>query len=258
MRLLTIVSLAACIALAGVSRASAQDEGELPATFTSDRPGFANTTGIAAVGRLTTELGVGATFEQDATGALPQLSMRAGVFDWLELRLRAPDGALRSEPSGIRFGLTDPSLGFKIGGQLHETVSISSVWQFTLPLATDDFGAPETQIFADVQLAWRFWGPLTLTPNAVARVLAVPTPTGTERLFEGGGSLKFSWRILDVLGVFVQSYVLKSEVSDWRVQVGGGLAWMVAPNVQVDASFDIGVTEQGDPPTGAIGTTILW
>ena len=71
--------------------AAAQD-GEPPPSFTSDRPGFANTTGIAARGHLTTELGVQAMIDESSTlGELPRLSLRAGVFEWLELRLMAPN-----------------------------------------------------------------------------------------------------------------------------------------------------------------------
>jgi hypothetical protein len=256
------------LALAPTARA--QDVSDLPATFTSDRPGFANTSGVAARGRLTTELGVSAGFDDDTqVGVLPNLSMRVGVFDWLELRVRGPNAVGVFGALGDTFGIDDPVVGFKIGGPLHETLSISSVWEVSAPLGTDGFGAPEATWRADIQADWNFWGPLTLTPNAVASVQAGVDPLSgeTARFFEGGVSLKLTWAILDVLAVFVQSYVLAAEdvpaaqvlaLDEWRVQVGGGLMWMVAPNVQVDASFDTRVTDQGVPPTPAIGTTILW
>lgn len=119
---------------------------------------------------------------------------------------------------------------------------------------------PGATFFTDLNLEWAFWGPLTIVANLIATVLAeVDPPTGdTVRQFEGGGSLLFGWQVIDVLGLFVQSYVLKSETSDWRVQVGGGVTWMVAPNVQIDVSFDVGVTDEGDLPTVGLGTTILW
>ncbi|MFK7989710.1 MAG: transporter [Sandaracinaceae bacterium] len=246
------------------STSAAQDNAaspSLPATFTSDRPGFANTTGVAAVGRLTTELGVSAAFDDVAPeGSLPQLSLRVGVFEWLEARWRGPNGVGDFGPGGPRFGLSDPSVGFKLGGRLAENVTISSVWEVSMPLGTDDFGSPEAEFFADVNLAWGFWSPLSLTVNAVAMVLTSQDGAGeTRRLFDGGGSIRFDWQIIDVFGVFVQSYVLKSEVSDWRVQVGGGLYWQVAPTVQLDAHFNTGVTAGDDePPTAQLGTTVLW
>lgn len=248
----------AWIGLAGV--AHAQDDAELPATFTSDRPGFANTTGIAAQGRLTTELGASVEFGDEPVGALPLLSMRFGVFHWLEARVRGPNAVGVFADAGERFGVDDPSVGFKVGGQLHETLAISSVWEVSVPLGTDGFGAPEAGWFADIQADWSFWGPLTLTPNAVAHVVAaVDGATGeTVRYFEGGGSLKLTWQMIDVLSVFVQSYAIASEARDLNVSVGGGLMWMVAPNVQVDAQFNAGVTDRGEDPTAGIGTTILW
>lgn len=258
-RLLRCALLLALVAFAPGVRA--QDDGMLPATFSSDRPGFANTTGVAPRGRLITELGIGASFDDDTQrGELPYLSLRAGLFDWLEARVRSPNGVGLFEPTGNTFGVGDPLVGFKIGGPLHETLAISSVWEVSLPIGTDPFTSPEAEWRADLQADWRFWGPLSLTPNAVASVRAdVDQTTGeTVRFFEGGGSLKFTWAILDVLAVYVQSYALVSELSDWRVHVGGGLTWRIIPQVQVDASFDSRVTDQGDPPTARIGTTILW
>ncbi len=253
------VAIIACsIALCCPAVAAAQ-EGALPPTFTSDRPGFANTTGVAAREHLTTELGVGASFGDVPGGSLPNLSLRAGLFEWLELRVRGPNGAGIFGAGGATFGLSDPVVGFKAGGRLADNLAISIDWEVSLPLGTGGFGAPEATFFADLNVDWSFWGPLTLTPNLVASVLATTDAAGeTVRLFEGGGSLKLSWQIIEVLGVYVQSYVLKSETSDWRVQVGGGLYWMVAPNVQVDASFDAGVTVQGDPPTAGLGATVLF
>ena len=248
--------------LLAAAPAAAQDDGALPATFTSDRPGFANSTGVAAMGRLTTELGATGVFDDHAPyGELPNLSLRFGLFEWLEGRVRAPNGVGDFGPDGPRFGLSDPWLGIKIGGRLHEQVSISSDIEVSLPLGTDGFGRPEAELFIDLNLDWRFFGPLTLTANGVVRSVSAldeVMPTTSVRYFDGGGSLKLSWSVIDVLTLFVQSYVLKSEIRDWRVQVGGGLAWMVAPNVQVDASFDIGVSDAGDPPTARLGTTILW
>lgn len=235
-------------------------EGALPPTFTSDRPGFANTTGVAAREHLTTEMGVSASFGDVPEGSVPNLSLRVGLLDWLEARVRGPNGIGVFESGGARFGLADPVVGFKAGGRLAESLAISIDWEVSLPIATDGFGSPEATFFADFNLDWSFWGPLTLTPNLVASVLADLDPTSGEtvRIFEGGGSLKLTWQIIEVLGVYLQSYVLKSEVSDWRVHLGGGLMWMVAPNIQVDASFDAALTEQGDPPTAGVGTTILF
>ncbi len=239
---------------------AAAQAGTLPPTLTSDRPGFANTTGVAAREHLTAELGVSASFGDTPEGSLPNLSLRTGLFDWLEARARGPSAVGVFPSSGPVFGADDPFLGFKIGGRLADSVAMSVDWEVSLPIGTDGFGAPEATFFTDLQVDWTFWGPLTLTPNLVASVLAeVDATTGeTVRFFEGGGSLKFTWQVIEVLGLFVQGYAIASERADLRVAVGGGLFWRVAPNVQVDASFDAGVTDGGDPPTAGLGTTILF
>lgn len=251
---------------AATAPAVAQDEGELPATFTSDRPGYAFTDAVATVGRLTTEMGLAASFGvrdgEPMQGVLGNLNLRFGVYDWLELRLRGPNVVGVFPPdSGAYYGVSDMVAGFKVGGRPHETVGISSVWELSVPIGTDGFGAPEAQWHADVQLTWNFWGPLSVTPNAVAEIITEgvdPVSGETVRIFEGAFSLKVSWQIIDVVTVFVQSFVEKSETSDWRAHVGGGVIWMVLPNLQVDATFDSRVTEQGDDPVVNAGTTILW
>ena len=233
-----------------------------PPVFSSDRPGFSNTTTVAAVGHLTSELGLAASFDDDQrTLALPNLSLRVGLLDWLEARVLGPSGVLVfADGADARGGAGDPSVGFKIGGRPVEALALSMDWEVSLPLGTDGFGAPEAGFFADLNADWSVWGPLTLTANLVASVSsALDEATGeTRRLLEGGGSLAFSWQALDVLGLYVQSYALKQEGGVWRVHLGGGLTWRVAPRVQLDLSADARLTDQGDPPTLGAGTTILW
>lgn len=237
-----------------------QTEGELPAAFSSDRPGFARDTAVAPRGRLITELGATVSIDDPVEVGLQSLSLRAGLLEWLELRVGGPDAVgVLSQPDPT-FGVGDPRVGFKLGGVLAESVAVSTVWEVSLPLGTDGFGQREAGLRADLQLDWRFFGPLILRPNAVGAVQASVDPTTgeTTRSFEGGGSLGLTWEILDVLAVFVQSFALASERHGARVVIGGGLYWRVAPNAQLDASFDAGVTEGALPPTARAGTTILW
>lgn len=235
------------------------DEGELPAAFSSDRPGFAPSSHVAARERVTTELGARLSIDDPIELRLPRLSLRAGIFDWLELRVSGPD-AVGLFAGGATFGIGDARVGFKIGGLVHEDVSISTVWEASLPIATDGFGAPEVEFFAHASLEWRIWGPFSLLPHAFASVIALEGEMGeTVRVVEGGGSLRFTWSIIDVVAVFVQGFVIARQESDVRGGVGGGIAWLAAPNVQLDASFDTGVTAELDPPpTVNAGVTVLW
>lgn len=253
--------LSLSVALLVVAPAHAQDDdGELPAAFSSDRPGFSSDTALAARGRLTTEIGAHVEVDDPAVAAsLPGLSLRAGVLDWLEARVRAPDAVGVFDEPDATFGVSDPSVGFKIGGPLAQGLAISSVMEVSLPLGTDGFGAEEATFRADVQLDWEFWGPLSLIPNGVAAVLVTVDETGQlTRYVLGAGSLCLWWQIIDALGVYVQSFVVADELRDPRAAVGAGLGWMVAPNVQVDASFDVGVTDERIPPTFDAGATVLW
>jgi hypothetical protein len=238
--------------------AAAQEEGELPAEFSSDRPGFALATAVAPTGRLITEMGAVVDIDEPVSLRLPSLSLRAGVFEWLELRARGPDAIVLFEDDA-RAGVADPFVGFKLGGLVHEQVSISAAFEASLPLATDGFGAPEAEIFASAQLEWRFWGPLSLTPNAVLWVRAEEEAAGdVARYVEGGGSLKLTWAIIDVVRVFAHGYVVASERRDLRAAVGAAVTWLVLPNVQLDAWFDVVVTGPEIPAAVGAGTTVLW
>src|SRR5690606_19943209 len=123
-----------------------------------------------------------------------------GIFDWLEARVRGPDAVAVFEQPEAAFGLGDPSAGFKIGGLLAEHVAMSSVWEVSIPIGTDGFSREEAELRADVQLDWRFFGPLTITPNAFAAVRAeIDAPSSAlVRYVEAGGSLKLTWQIIDV------------------------------------------------------------
>jgi hypothetical protein len=247
-------------ALFAARPALAQDvEGELPAAFTSDRPGFAPSAHVAARERITTELGASVLIDDPIELRLPRLTLRAGLFGWLELRATTPD-AIGRFAGDASFGVGDARAGFKIGGLVHESVSISTVWEASFPTATDGFGREEVELYAQASLEWRIWGPLSLLPHVFGSVLAITDDMGqTARVFEGGGSLRFTWRIIDVLFVFVEGFVIASEVDDLRGGVGGGVAWLVLPNVQLDASFRTGVTDALDPPPIVnAGVTVLW
>lgn len=260
MRAWIAITLAVSVSLSALPAAAQEQEGQLPPAFTSDRPGFANSTNVAARGHLTTEMGVNVQIADTPVGDLPNLWLRTGILDWLEARVRAPDGIGIFDPAGASYGLDDPWLGFKIGGNVADTVSISSDWEISLPLGTDGFGQDEPELRMDAQLQWNFFGPLSVTPNAVAAVRVETDPmTGqTVRYFRGGGSLKVTYRILDVLSVFVQSYALASDRRPLSVVVGGGIYGMVMPNWQLDASFNAGVMDQDMPPTVSAGTTVLF
>ncbi len=239
-----------------------QDEGELPPVFSSDRPGFANTTAVAARGHLTTEFGANVQLGDPTTTVdLPNLWFRTGILDWLEARVRAPDAyGVFQQGATPSYGLDDPAVGFKVGGSVADGVAISSDWEVSLPLGTDGFGANEPELRADAQMDWNFWGPLSLTPNVVASVRVAQDPmTGRSvRYFQGGGSLKLTYQILDVLAVFVQGYSIASDQKPLSVVVGGGIYGMVMRNWQLDASFNAGLMSQDMPPTVSAGTTVLW
>ena len=101
--------------------------------FSSDRPGYANTTSTAPRLRAITEFGVSATIDEDdpETISAPNLSIRFGLSDHVELRLNVPGvtGVIAPGPNDVTFG--DTTFGLKVGFAPNDVFSSSFVGSFS-------------------------------------------------------------------------------------------------------------------------------
>lgn len=252
--------LTALTVLAGGRPAEAQgpDGG---AELSSDRPTFASTTATSPAGRLTTELGVAATFDTPIGLTLPNASLRLGALPWLEVRLGGMDAVFSFDDTvGTDFGISNLRLGTKFGGSPIDGLAIASVIEVRLPTATDGFGAPEAVPSIELVIDYAVTSWMTVTANAIARVRATydETVMDTVRFAAGLAGLAFMVTPTDRLSVFIQSYVKSTERDDLSVVLGGGLTYLVLPRMQIDAGFDSRVTDNGQPPTVNVGTTFLY
>lgn len=219
--------------------------------FTSDRPGYANSTSVAALHRATTEFGFDLTFDDGIrTLTFPTLSMRVGLTDWLEFRLKSPNlVASFIEGSDNQIQLTNTTFGFKLGRQLTDRFAISLVPEMTIPTSGGTWQAR-------LELNWSAsFGVFGLGGNFAFAT----TDAFVGRDLLGEASLAASIQATDALGIFVQTFMLWTRDQDPRPYFGGGLYAQVHPRIQVDATVDVGLTDDADSRVRAgAGMTVLW
>lgn len=222
-----------------------------PAVFTSDRPGYANSTSVAARLRATTEFGIDFGFNEDGPESLsfPSLLIRTGLTDWLELRVGAPSlfATFTEADNDIFIGNT--VVGFKIGKELTDSFALSLVPTITIPTSGGS-------TLARLELNWSLsLGTFGLSGNLAAG----STDGGFGRTLTGEGSIIASLQLSPTLGAFVQSFLIWTVDQDPRPFAGAGLYAMVHPRVQVDFTGDVGLTDDADDRLRiGVGTTVLW
>lgn len=233
----------------------------VPAGFNADRPGLSPSLAVAPIGRLIAEMGIGAVFDEGVTSlAAPTTVLRTGATDWLELRLVIPDvewDVVHGGPDDV--GLTDVAGGFKLAGPVADGLAVAFVGNVSAPTGTDGRRASGPLFDANLSLGWSPLDELGLFASAVLLTVELPTDEGERaRVLAGTFSLAVGVDFGAGVGAFLQAYVLKNERSPWRPVASGGLMWALSGRVQLDAQVDVALTDQGPPPSVALGLTALF
>lgn len=243
-RAITAALLAVFATTAGVQAQAAEG-------FSSDRPGYANSTSAAPSLRPIIELGAGFTFDEDDPETLsgPNFLVRFGLSEWLELRLAIPSvvGIFVPDPgdNGVAFG--DTTIGLKIAAA--PTSSFSTSFVPSLSIATE--GGVNTG-----RIEWN-WA-LGLGPVSIGGNLAGGTANlGGAAVIQGEGSFALGVTITDAVGVYGQFFMIWPRGIDPLPYVGGGITAQIASRFQLDASLDIGLTEATTRVTAGLGMTVL-
>lgn len=264
--LLGLIALAC--ALPGPARAADPD-------FSSDRPGFSNSTTALPLGRYALELGVGlgAPLEGSADPSfdVPAALVRVGLPWGLEARVGLPSLQIRPEAEGDQVGASDLGFGVKLSFEDSLQIPVSVVASMTVPTGVNGYGADE--VTADLNLNYAY--------SSGAFGLSVATFVGYAdealQLSAGAGASLTLGDVSPYVQAFYELSSLRFELipsvnlDSHSLGLGAGLAWMVGDRVQLDASFDVlplrrARRESGnlsiiaDPPVelrAGIGTTIL-
>lgn len=193
-------------------------------------------------------MGAGFTIDEDdaETISAPNFLVRFGLSKWLELRLAIPSvvGVFGPGPNGVAFG--DTTIGLKIAASPTERFSTSLVP--SLSIATE--GGVNTG-----RIEWN-WA-VGLGAVSIGGNLAAGTANFGAPVVQGEASLAVGVSISDSVGMYGQFFMIWPRGIDPLPFVGAGITAQVASRFQLDASFDIGLTEATTRFAFGAGFTVL-
>ena len=237
-----------------VSAAHAEDAPPAePIPFGPERPGFAEGTGMAPSGHLMLETGVGASFGEASTGLLlPELALRFGLLEWLELRAYSAWLLAAPEEGNTLVGLGDTQLGVKLFHALGP-VDTALVGVAGLPTGTGDFDSEGVDGRFALNLGLALTDTLGLGANGG---FEIRDDGGDSLDVPGFASLALSATFGD-LGVFGQCVANFPDGGDLQPAAAGGLWYGLTPTAQIDLWYLQGLGSDGDDPFISLGFSIV-
>jgi hypothetical protein len=219
----------------------------------SDRPGEADPPAILPKGAIQLEGGVvfgrltGGDDPDTGTLAVPELTVRIGLVDWLELRLQV-DGLLYEFRDGAsnRALASDLALGAKLGGiaqrgLLPETSLLAGV---SLPVGSDAATSDGFDPILDGLYQWQLTEDVALVVNTR---FSAPTQGSDDprRIFEFGPQASLDWQITPTIGAFVEYFgAIKTRGVADEHSMDGGFTWLIAgQRLQLDVSGGGGLND---------------
>ncbi len=218
--------------------------------FSSDRPGYANGTSSAPVLRPITETGVTLRWDEDDPTQLtaPDLRIRTGVADWLELRLDVPTLVVTFGDEEIAAG--DLTLAAKLGGTFRNGLALSLIPSVTIPM-----GSTTGKTTSRLEVNWAVSaGIVGFGGNVAAGIVQVDD----ERLVQGEGSLAISVQAAPKFGLYAQGFATWVRGADPLPYAGVGFYVQALSYVQVDLYADVGLTDDATRLTVGAGVSVLW
>lgn len=250
-----------------------EDDEEEPEedTIVTDRPDFTEASSTVGAGRIQIEAGYTFTSD-DANGirsnshSYPEVLLRIGILEWLELRIvqnilneemTGSTGRMRSD------GLDDLSLGVKIGlteqgGCLPE---MALILQTTIPTGTEIFRADEMLPGANLLYSW----------SVIEDFLSVGGSTQINRarddsfhfFYEIAQSLTIAYSLTRQLGAYTEYFgIFPSSATDPGAVpqnfFNGGFTFLLTNNIQLDIRAGVGLNQGADDYFAGSGVSIRY
>lgn len=228
--------------------ATSSVEAQAAEGFDSDRPGYANSTSVVPALRPIFEMGAGFSFDEDDAETLsaPNLLIRFGLLRLLELRLTLPSViGVFGPDSDVAFG--DTTIGLKLAANVSDDFALS----FVPSVSISSEGAPVTG-----RLEWNWsanLGAVSLGGNLAVGM----ANTVLGKVVQGEGSIALGGSITDNVGIFGQLFMIWPKGFDPMPYAGAGIAGQVTPRLQLDATVDVGLTNNATRLSVSAGLTVL-
>lgn len=215
----------------------------------ADRPDATESSVTVPQGAFQIETG----FEASANGGVsfvqrPLTLFRVGLASFAELRVEPPSMVSVDGVSAF----TDPSVGMKFAGDIGDSSAAGVIVQSSLPVVNAGSGATVAAIAtgstelgpasAGINLGASY-GPLVLDGDGAS--------------FEGLATLAFGYGLSDEIGVYVEGFVTFPEGGDVQPVVDGGVTYLLAPWLQLDAYGGAGLTEAAPDWLAGAGISVL-
>jgi len=227
----------------------------------TDRPDFTESPETVAPGWLQFEGGY--TFTQrdeDNEHSVPELLLRVGLIERLELRLALNYLAVDAVEADQQ-GLEDLTLGMKIklvqGSEDFDLTApdVAIIVEITLPTGGDDFREDQPQPQIKFAFAWALADRLSLGSNLNYAYLS----EGGERFNQFSGSLTLGYKLTERWGTYVEyfGFVPASKDGPNESFFDGGFTYLVNDNLQLDARAGVGAFN-GKSPDYFVGVGLAW
>jgi hypothetical protein len=241
-----------------------------PLTISTDRPGFSDGSGIAALWHLQVETGYTFTFRnrdgvESQTHNGPEVLARMGIIeDRLEIRL-GTSGYVWSRSNtaaGGSFdsveGFSDLYAGFKLKLCDQEGAIPRLAFEAVTTVGTGSRDISNRDLEPTLKLigSWDLGSGFALTSNAV---ITYATASG-QRFVQGAGSASVSYAATDSLSLFAEYFVVgpRSKGTNAAHSMDFGGAYLLNNRVQLDARVGFGLNREADNVFAGVGISFLF
>ena len=202
-------------------------------SLVTDRPDFTESAIVVPEGTVQIESGVTITSSSSVRETTaPELLVRWGFSQRLELRVQSPDVTVANGSSGVG----DPSIGLKIEFDPVRTWSIAAIAVTSVPLGETGFGSKRFEPLAIVAIGSEI-GPVSLGTQVEG------TWVGGSESALFGGTFVLGTSLQDGIGTFIEAALSQEAAGPAALILHSGVTLAVARLVQLDIHFGTGLTD---------------
>lgn len=240
-------------------------------SIVTDRPGFSSSATLVPRGR--TQIESGYTFTYDREGkkrvidhTFPEIGLRTGLMDWLELRVNWAGGSLTETldviktPAGRRVGhedhddgCTDMSVGFKLPliRDREGLPNVSIIPSLGIPTGRDSKSA--NNVVPEIKLPWNY----SVTPafTVYGSVLGRVQDGPGGQFFQTAATLAGGYKVSDRVTLYLEYFGVypNAEDSDCAHVLSAGPIIKISDNVSLDMRASAGLNEEAPDFQASIG-----
>ncbi len=213
----------------------------------TDRPDFTESTEAVPLGRFQFEGGYTYTDGGDSkTHNTPELLLRIGVFEGVELRIGWPNFATIEDPAGGADGLEDLSLGVKVKLVEQDGLvpNFGVIGEVSIPTGSSDLSSDGVD--PAIKLLWSY--DLNDRLSIGGNVNFASVTENDDRFFQGAASVALGISITERVGSYLEYYGFypATDGSGPAHYLNGGVTYLINNNFQLDARVGFGLNDRAD------------